>query len=77
MGTHLIEDCSTASVLLLLASWFFYAIYGNAVIVSEPTSRHCYVKPAQPAPLATLPPATDPAASEYEDVAAATNYVAV
>ena len=43
MGQHTIEDCSTYSTILLLTSWYVYAIYGSCLIISDNSDKHCYV----------------------------------
>ena len=71
MGNHLIEDCSSFSVLILLLSWFFYAVYGSTVLAQLSEDRHCYAKPGNNStPLGTLP--VDLSGAGYEDVTEAT-----
>ena len=43
MGNNQIEDCSSYTVLLLLISWYVYAIYGSCLLVEDNRNRHCYV----------------------------------
>ena len=56
MGHHQIEDCSSYTALLLLISWYVYAIYGSCLLIEDNKDRHCYVSDDSYIPQSTIDP---------------------
>ena len=70
---HQIEDCSTCTALLLLITWYAYAIFGNIVIIEDNKEKHCYVMNNQNLPTATIDSSIDK--NDFQDVAKQGRYI--
>ncbi len=54
-------------MVLLLISWYVYAIYGNILVISDNEDKHCFVAAGSDTPLDTIP--DDAQVGTYQDVA--------
>ena len=63
-------------MILLLTSWYVYAIYGSCLLIENNTDRNCYVAPGAitPTPASELDSLQQ---ATYQDAAKATRYVGV
>ena len=70
-----IEDCSTYTALILILSWYAYAIFGSVVILEDLGGDHCYVHGGDYQPVVQIPDGDNP--GEYEDAASSSRYICI